>query len=300
MITTHGRRGSMSPDAPSAPTTGRRWRLPRRMSIAVHLILIGGAIVMLLPFAYMVATALNPNTFVMPDPPTLFPEGATLDNFVRAWTQAGFQRYVVNSVIVASGTLLLTFAVATPSAYAFARLDFPGKDLIFSAYLVTMMVPDMIALLPKFQVMRDFGLVNSWLALWIIYVSNAVAFNTFLLRGFFAKLPRDLEDATQIDGGGRWTIFWRILLPLSKPALAALGVFTFLGAWDDFWWARMLLQDDGLRTLPIGIQLFFNAHGTQWSVVFAATTIAVLPEIVVFVVLQRFFVSGMYSGSIRG
>jgi ABC-type sugar transport system, permease component len=280
---------------PGRGHTGPRWFRP-----LIYLLLIGGAVFMILPFLYMFSTALNPNTFVMPDPPTLFPENATFDNFVRAWTQSGFQKYVINSVIVSGGTLLLTFAVATTSAYAFARLQFPGKNMIFAFYIITMMIPDMIALLPKFQVMHDFGLVNSWLGLWIIYVSSAVAFNTFLLRGFFEQLPRDLEDATQMDGGGRWTIFWRILLPLSKPALAALGVFTFLGAWDDFWWARMLLQDPNLRTLPIGIQLFFNAHGTQWSVVFAATTIAVLPEILLFVVLQRFFVSGMYSGSVRG
>jgi multiple sugar transport system permease protein len=275
--------------------TGPRWAKP-----LLYALLIGGALFMTLPFMFMVSTALNPNTFVMPDPPTLWPDGATLDNFVRAWTQAGFQRYVLNSAIVSGVTLVLTFAVATTSAYAFARLEFPGKNLIFAFYLITMMIPDMIALLPKFQVMRDFGLTNSWAGLWVIYVSSSVAFNTFLLRGFFEQLPRDLEDATQIDGGGRWTIFWRVLLPLSKPALATLGVFTFLGSWDDFWWARTILQDDTLRTLPIGIQLFFNAHGTQWSVVFAATTIAVLPEIALFVVLQRFFVSGMYSGSVRG
>jgi multiple sugar transport system permease protein len=286
--------------AASPQADGSGVRRPRWATLALYGVLVAGALVMTVPFLFMVATALNPNTFVMPDPPTLFPEGATLANFERAFNQAGFQRYVVNSAIVAVGTLVLVFLVATPSAYAFARLEFPGRDAIFAFYLITMMVPDMIALLPKFQVMRDFGLTNSWAGLWVIYVSNSVAFNTFLLRGFFERLPRDLEDATQIDGGGRWTIFLRVLLPLSRPALAALGVFTFLGAWDDFWWARMLLQDDGLRTLPIGIQLFFNAHATQWSVVFAATTIAVLPEIVVFVLLQRFFVSGMYTGSVRG
>jgi len=280
---------------PRKGRAGPRWFRP-----IVYLLLVSGAVVMTVPFLYMVSTALNPNLWVMPDPPTLFPENATFGNFIRAWTEAGFQRYVVNSLIISGVALLLTFAVATTSAYAFARLQFPGKNLIFAFYLITMMIPDMISLLPKFQVMHDFGLVNSWLGLWVIYVSNLVAFNTFLLRGFFEQLPRDLEEATQIDGGGRWTIFWRILLPLSKPALAALGVFTFLVVWDDFWWARMLLQDPNLRTLPIGIQLFFTAHATQWSVVFAATTIAVVPEIVVFVLLQRFFVSGMYSGSVRG
>lgn len=275
--------------------TGPRWATP-----VVYLLLVGGAIVLILPFLYMIATALNPERWIMPYPPTLLPANATLDNFLRAWNEAGFQRYVLNSGVVSAVTVVLTFAVATTSAYAFARLRFPGREMIFGLYLITMMIPDMIALLPKFQVMRDFGLTNTWLGLWVIYVSNGVAFNTFLLRGFFEQLPRDLEDATFIDGGNRWTVFWRVLLPLSKPALATLGVFTFLGAWDDFWWARLLLQNPDIRTLPIGIALFFNAHGTQWSTVFAATTLAVVPEIALFVVLQRYFVSGMYSGSVRG
>lgn len=275
--------------------TGPRW-----VRFLLYATLIGGAVVMTLPFLYMLSTSINPSRWTMPDPPTLWPANPTFDNFVRAWGEAGFQQYVINSLIVSGVTLVLTFWVATTSAYAFARLRFPAKEKIFSFYLVTMMIPGMIALLPEFQVMHDFGLVNSWVGLWVIYVSASVAFNTFLLRGFFEQLPRDLEDATLIDGGGRLTVFLRILLPLSKPALATLGVFTFLGSWDDFWWARMLLQNNDIRTLPIGIQLFFNAHGTQWSTVFAATTIAVVPELLLFVLLQRYFVSGMYSGSVRG
>ncbi len=284
--------------AQSASMRGRSG--PRWLRLLLYAALIGGAVVMTLPFLYMLSTSINPNRWTMPDPPTLWPANPTLDNYLRAWNEAGFQRYVINSVIVSSVTLVLTFWVATTSAYAFARLRFPAKERIFSFYLVTMMIPGMVALLPEFQVMHDLGLVNSWVGLWVIYVSAGVAFNTFLLRGFFEQLPRDLEDATLIDGGSRWTVFLKVLLPLSKPALATLGVFTFLGSWDDFWWARMLLQNDEIRTLPIGIQLFFNAHGTQWSTVFAATTIAVVPELVLFVVLQRYFVSGMYSGSIRG
>jgi multiple sugar transport system permease protein len=275
--------------------TGPRW-----LKVALYTTLIVGAIVMTLPFMYMLSTSLNPNRWSMPDPPTLWPGNPTFDNYIRAWNEAGFQRYVINSLIVSGVTLLLTFWVSTTSAYAFARLRFPFREKIFNLYLITMMIPGMIALLPEFQVMHDFGLVNTWVGLWVIYVSGGVAFNTFLLRGFFEQLPRDLEDATLIDGGGRWTIFWRVLLPLSKPALATLGVFTFMGSWDDFWWARMLLSSDEIRTLPIGIQLFFNAHGTQWSTVFAATTIAVIPEIVLFLLLQRYFVAGMYTGSIRG
>jgi len=275
------------------------WRR-RRGRIILYSLLVLGAVAMILPFGYMIGTALNPERWIMPYPPTLWPEGATLDNFARAWNEAGLQRYMVNSAVVSGVTVLLTLGVSTTSAFAFARLRFPGRDFIFGLYLVTMMIPDMIALLPKFQVMREFGLTNSWAGLWIIYVSNAVAFNTFLLRAFFQRVPSELEDSARIDGGGPWTFYWRILLPLTKPALVTVAVFTFLGAWDDFWWARLLIQDPELRTLPIGILLFFNAHGTQWSVVFAATTLAAIPEIIVFVVLQRYFVTGLYTGAVRG
>jgi len=271
-----------------------RWRILR------YVVLIVGAAIVVLPFAYMVGTALSPARWVMPYPPTIWPENATLDNFVRAITEAGLPRYALNSLIVAVVAVILTLVVSSLSAFAFARLEFPGKEIIFGFYLVTMMIPDLIALLPKFQVLRDFGLTDSWLGLWVIYVSNAVAFNTFLLRAFFSRIPKELEDATRMDGGGTWTFFLRVLIPLSKPALATIAVFAFLGSWDDFWWARLLLQDPELRTLPIGIQLYFNAHATQWTTVFAATTLAALPEIAIFVALQRYFVNGAYSGGIRG
>lgn len=282
------------PEAPLKPDRRRRRRL------LLYLLLIAGAVLMVLPFLYMVGTALSPDRWTMPYPPTILPEGATLGNFSRAWNEAGLQRYMFNSAVVSVVTVALTILVSTTSAFAFARLRFPGRELIFGLYLVTMMIPDMIALLPKFQVMRDFGLTDSWLGLWIIYVSNAVAFNTFLLRAFFQRVPSDLEDATRIDGGGPWTFYARVLIPLTKPAVATVAVFTFLGAWDDFWWARLLIQNPDLRTLPIGILLFFNAHGTQWSTVFAATTLAAIPEILVFVVLQRYFVTGLYTGAVRG
>lgn len=271
-----------------------RWRVLR------YVLLSAGAVVMVLPFAYMVGTALSPARWVMPYPPTIWPQDATLDNFVRALTEAGLQRYALNSLIVAAVAVLLTLIVSSLSAFAFARLEFPFKEVIFGFYLVTMMIPDLIALLPKFQVLRDLGLTNSWWGLWAVYVSNAVAFNTFLLRAFFSRIPKELEDATRIDGGSVWTFFWRVLLPLSKPALATVAVFAFLGAWDDFWWARLLIQDPELRTLPIGIQLFFNSHATQWTTIFAATTLAALPEIAIFVALQRYFVNGTFSGAIRG
>ena len=268
--------------------------------VPLYLILTVGAIVMVLPFLYMISTALNPETWIMPYPPSLWPADPTLKHFVRAWTEGGFQRYALNSVIVSLVATALTFGVSTMSAYGFARLEFPGKEALYGLYLVTMMIPDLIALLPKFTVVKDFGLMDSWLGLWVIYVSSGVAGNTFLLRGFFEEIPRELTEATLIDGGSHWTIYSRVLLPLAAPALATLSIFSFLGAWDDFWWASLLLRNPDLRTLPIGIRLFFNAHGTQWSTVFAATTLAVVPELLLFVFLQRYFIQGLRSGGVKG
>jgi len=268
--------------------------------LLLYIVLTAGAIIMLLPFLYMVSTALNPETWIMPHPPTLWPAHATLKHFVRAWTEGGFQHYALNSIIVSVVATALTFLISTMSAYAFARIEFPGKEALYSLYLVTMMIPDLIALLPKFTVVKDFGLMDSWLGLWVIYVSSGVAGNTFLLRGFFEEIPRELTEATLIDGGTHWTIYGRVLLPLAAPALATLSIFSFLGAWDDFWWASLLIRNPDLRTLPIGIRLFFNAHGTQWSTVFAATTLAVVPELLMFVFLQRYFIQGLRTGGVKG
>ncbi|MGE5591679.1 MAG: carbohydrate ABC transporter permease [Bacillota bacterium] len=268
--------------------------------ITMYTVLILGAATMLLPFLYMLATAVNPETWIMPYPPTLWPANATMAHFVRAWTEAGFQRYALNSLIVSLVSVAITFVVSTLSAYGFARLEFPGKEWLYGLYLVTMMIPDLIALLPKFTVVNDLGLMDSWLGLWVIYVSSGVAGNTFLLRGFFEEIPRELSEATLIDGGSHWTIYTRVVMPLAAPALATLSIFSFLGAWDDFWWASLLLRNPDLRTLPIGIRLFFNAHGTQWSTVFAATSLAVVPELLMFIFLQRYFIQGLRAGGVKG
>lgn len=296
-MTTLTERPKTEPKAPPGPIASAWNRLARPVR---YLLLCAGAFVMVLPFLYMVGTALSPARWVMPYPPRIWPENPTLKNFTRAITEAGLPHYALNSLIVATVSVALTVVVSSLSAFAFARLPFPGREQLFAFYLITMMIPDLIALLPKFQVLRDFGLTNSWVGLWIVYVSGSVAFNTFLLRAFFRSVPRDLEDASKIDGGGTWTFFLRVLLPLSKPALATIAVFAFLGAWDDFWWARLLLQNPDIRTLPIGIQLFFNSHATQWTTVFAATTLAALPEIAIFMAMQRYFVNNAFASGVRG
>jgi multiple sugar transport system permease protein len=184
-------------------------------------------------------------------------------------------------------------------AYAFARWDFPGRSVLFYAMLGTMMVPALVLIIPQFVLAKNLHLLNSRWGLVVVY-SAGTAFNMFLLRGFFEEIPQDLFDAALIDGAGPFATFWRIALPLARPALAAVAIFSFLGAWDEFTWALTAINDEKLYTLPIALRLFQQQHGTEWGLVFAASAVAVVPTIAVFVIFQRQFIKGVMSGAVKG
>lgn len=266
----------------------------------VYLALTGGGIVMLFPFLWMVSTALKGHVYVIQSPPSLIPQSPTLSNFVEAWASNNFKLYFGNSLMVALSTTVLSVLFSAMLAYAFARFAFPGKDLIFYTILFTLMIPGLVLIIPQFFLAKALGLRNSLWGLVFVYVATTIPLNTFLLRGFFEQLPRELEDAVMIDGGGYLTVFFRIVLPLSKPALATVAIFTFLGSWDEFVWALTAIDETSKRTLPVAIATFQSAHGTQWGLVFAASLIAAIPVIAVFVSLQRYFMGGLTSGAFKG
>lgn len=268
------------------------------VSIVVYTLLIGGAVIMMLPLLYTVSTALKANAFVFE--PSFIPRNPTFDNFVRAWTANNFQLYFLNSLKVALITTVATVFVASTQAYAFARMRFPGKDVLFTVYLVTMMIPGMLLIIPQFIQARSFGLINSHLGLILIYVVGSIPFQTFLLRAFFDRIPRELEEAAYIDGASRFGTFWRIAVPLAAPGLGTAAIFAFLGSWDEFTWALTIISDVSLRTLPIGIRMFQGQHASQWGLVFAASLIAIVPVIVVFVLFQRTFIKGIAAGGVKG
>jgi multiple sugar transport system permease protein len=184
-------------------------------------------------------------------------------------------------------------------AYAFARWDFPGRQFLFYTMLGTMMIPTLVLIIPQFVLAKNLHLLDSLWGLVVVY-SAGTAFNMFLLRGFFEEIPQDLFDAATIDGAGAFRTFWSIALPLARPALAAVAIFSFLGAWDEFTWALTAINNQDLYTLPIALRLFQQQHGTEWGVVFAASAIAVLPTILVFVIFQRHFIKGITSGAVKG
>ena len=233
-------------------------------------------------------------------PPKLIPDPFTWDNYVQAWTSQDFSRYAMNSLIVAVATTLLSVLVSSMMAYGFARFEFRGRDVIFRVLLLGLMVPAMMLIIPQFILAKYLGLLDSLLGLIVFYVAGTLALNVFLLRGFFAALPIELDQAMQVDGANAWTRYWRLAMPLARPALATVSIFTFLASWDEFAWALTIINSPQNRTLPLAIQMFQGQNATQWGLVFAASVIAVIPVIVVYLIFQRHFVQGLTSGAVKG
>ncbi|HYP21879.1 MAG TPA: carbohydrate ABC transporter permease [Chloroflexia bacterium] len=264
-----------------------------------YVALFAGAFLMLAPFLYMIGTSFKPHAFVLELPPRFIPSDPTWENYIRAINSNNFGRYFLNSLLVATSSTMVVVMLSSLLAYAFARWDFPGRQFLFYTMLGTMMIPTLVLIIPQFVLAKNLHLLDSLWGLVVVY-SAGTAFNMFLLRGFFEEIPQDLFDAATIDGAGAFRTFWSIALPLARPALAAVAIFSFLGAWDEFTWALTAINNQDLYTLPIALRLFQQQHGTEWGVVFAASSIAVLPTILVFVIFQRHFIKGITSGAIKG
>jgi ABC-type glycerol-3-phosphate transport system permease component len=281
----------------TAVTTSRRPSLVRTGRYAA---LVAGALLTTVPFFMMVSTSFKPQTFVLQVPPQLLPSHPTTANYAQAWASTGFAQYFLNSVVVSACTVAGVLLLGSMMAYAFARFEFPGKKPIFLALIATLMIPGMMLIIPQYLVARDLHVLDSRVGLVLFYVAGQLAFTTFLVRGFIVTIPRELDEAMLIDGAGPFRVFWSLILPLCRPALATAGIFSFLGAWDEFVWAVTIIDSPEKRTLPIAIALFQGQHATSWGMVFAASVIAVLPVFVVFVVFQRQLVAGVQAGALKG
>jgi multiple sugar transport system permease protein len=257
-------------------------------------------IVMLAPFALMVSTAFKSHAYVLEIPPKLIPDAPTFDNFVEAWTSNNFGRYFLNSAIVTVASTVISVTLSAMLGFVFARYEFPGRRLLFGALLFTLMVPGLVLLIPQFVLARNLGLLNSLWGLVIVYAVLNLGLNTFLLRGFFAAMPAEIFDAASVDGAGPWRLFRSVAVPLAGPGLATITIFSFLAAWDEFTWAIVTISDKDLYTLPVAIRLFQRANGTEWGLVFAASLIAMVPVLILFVTLQRYIVSGTFQGAMKG
>lgn len=271
----------------------------RRLNAAIsYFFLIVGMGIVAVPFIYMVSVSFKPQTMVFELPPKIIPAQVTLDNYRESLQTENFDQYFFNSLFVATATTVSTVLIASMMAYAFGRMEFFGKRVLFAILLLGMMIPSVMLIIPQYLVARDFGLLNLR-GLIPVYAAMSLSMQTYLLTGFFKSIPKELTEAALIDGASQWTIFWRIILPLSRPGLAVTIIFTFLFSWDEFPWAQVAIKESSQRTLPIGIALFQTQHLTEWGQVFAASIVALIPVVTVYIIFQRYFVAGIATTGIK-
>lgn len=276
------------------------WRTQRNLGrFLTYAILWLGLGFVLLPIWYMIVTSFKPQTMIFELPPRLWPQIWTLSNYFAALGKDQFGLYFLNSARVAIATTLLTLLVSSMLAFVFARMRFAGKEVLFSIFLLGMMVPPVMLIIPQFLVAKWLSLYNH-LGLILVYTTMNISMQTFLLRGVFENVPRDLEEAALIDGANPWAIFWRIILPLSWPGIAVVVINTFLYSWEEFAWANVAIRNTSQRTLPIGIALFQSEHLTEWGQVFAASLVALVPVLIIFILFQRYFVQGISTTGLKG
>lgn len=266
--------------------------------ILFYIVLILAALMMLVPFLWMISTSLKADEYVLTIPPQLIPRPLTSGSYSQLLDLFPIGRMFFNSLLVAVVTTIGQLFISAMAAYAFSRIEFRGRDVLFLLYLATLMIPSQVTIIPLFILMRYLGWINTYPGLIVPGIFSA--FGTFLLRQFFLTLPKDLEEAAFIDGANRWTIFWRIILPLSRPALATLAVFAFMGAWNAYLWPLFILRDELLMTLPVGLATLHGRWLTQWNLVMAGSVITVIPMVIIYLLAQRYFVRGVVLSGLKG
>ncbi len=256
------------------------------------------------PLVWMAVASLHPPLAPPPSPAELFsPARWAFDNYAYVLRSAGLPvgQFILNSVVVTAAVVLLQLTLCSTAAYAFARLSFPGRNMLFTLFLLTMMIPATVMVVPLFFMVHGLGWLNTYTGLIVPYPYLSTAFGTFLLRQFFVTLPRAPDEAARLDGASELQVFWHVTLPSSKPALATLGAFAFIWTWTDFYWPMLAASTMDMRTLEVGLSVFKDAYGgTNWPLQMTAAVIVTAPALAVFLALQRYFVRGVVMGGTTG
>ena len=249
------------------------------------------------PFLFSLSISFNAEQDVFSWPIKLIPEEWTLDNYQRVWRDLPFGQWLFNSVAITIIQTITNVFFASLAGFAFARLEFPGKNIIFSILLASLMIPGIILLVPKFIILNEFRLINTYAGLTLPGLVTVV--NIFLMKQFFETIPKDLEEAALIDGCSYFRIFWQIFLPVSKPALAAVAIYTFQGSWNEFMWPVIVTTTQEMFTLPVGMAFLKNEFSVQWPLLMAGTILISLPTLAIFLIFQRYFVQGVASAGLK-
>lgn len=263
--------------------------------LPLYLLLTAFALSAMIPFLYMLATAMTPQAYSLPYPPILLPKSFYLSNFSEAWNANHFSDYFVNSLLVSVISTALIILVSTLAAYGFARMNFPGKNALFLLLMFSMMVPTLTNLVSQFLLIKRLRLMDTYTGLILTYIGTGIAANTFFLRSCFLAIPHALEESVVIDGGGNWTIWRHIVLPLSAPAIGTFTIMAFSNVWDEFLYALTLIKSPEKRTLPIALKMFQGQNLNNWSLIFAASLIALAPILLVYIVMQKRLIRGGIS-----
>ena len=273
--------------------------------IGTHSVLILASILSIFPFLWLISTSLKgagENIFAYP--PVLIPQDFTFENYVGVWNRVNLLGYFINSMIVATGTVILNLILSSLAAYPLARMEFRGKKITFFAILATIMIPFQAIMLPVYLITIKLHLIDT--------VSNAAgyiglimpfavsAFGIFLMRQAFLGIPREMEEAAIVDGCNVFQIFWRVLLPMVKPSLAVLAIFTFIGSWGEFLWPSIVLTKETLYTLPVGVNNLQGMFSSNWRFIAAGSIISTIPIIIFFLAMQKYFISGENEGAVKG
>jgi len=267
--------------------------------VVVHLVLLAGSLIFVAPLLFMVSTSLKAQRQIVVFPPVWIPNPVIWHNYTDVFYYAPLHRYFLNTLLIGSTWVIGATLTSSLAAYAFARLRAPGRDVIFMVLLSTLMVPGIVTLIPTYIIFAKLDWIDTFLPLTIPALTGN-AFFIFLLRQFFMTIPMELEDAALIDGCSRFGIWWRIMLPLAKPALATVTIFAFTWAWNDFLGPLIYLNSQKLYTLSLGLQVFSRAHGTEWGLLMAASTMMITPIVLLFFFAQRQFVQGITLTGIKG
>ena len=285
---------------------------PRKASLTqviLWMVLLAALTVFAIPYLFMISNSLMRFTYSLPYPPRLLPDVVSLDAYVYILTKKNILLPFLNSVFIACSATVAGMLVSSLSAYAFARIPFIGRRPLFRLYLFTLMIPGVLNIVPQFLLLKGLtlpgfpeGLTGTRLGLILLYVGTGVCGNTFFLRGFFASLPNELEESVVLDGGGHGTIFFHVMLPLSKPALGTLAIFSLQGYWEEFFSAKVVLGgNERMLTMPIILQRLHGEHATRWEWVFAASILMQVPILLLFVVFQKkYVVGGLSDGAVKG
>lgn len=281
----------------SVVTHRRRFRA---RNVVIPLLAYLAAAVMFLPVWWMISQALTPERDIFLWPLRLVPDHPTIDNFYRVFARPDLPivRWYVNSIFVSISTTVLVVFVASLAGYAYARLRFPGRDVLFFALLTTMMIPGAVTMIPVFIIMKQLRMLDTYWALIIPHAAGV--FGVFMMRQFFQTLPKELDEAAYLDGCTRFGVYWRIAVPLSRAALAALSIFVFLGSWNDFLWPFIATNSLEMRTLPVGLTVFVGEYWSERGLIMAGATMATIPVLIIYAIFQRQIIQGFVLSGLKG